>query len=709
MAIGLNERQIKVLYHMLDQPLESYGQVADLLDIHERTLYRDVKKILEWMVQRKILEPSDKKEGHVIIWQQRHSIRDRIETLLHEEKNKTKYDAQSRRMAILTELLFGEPPLKIFALAHRLHVTESTIINDLDKLESWMSDHQVHLVRKQGLGVYLDGEENQIRNAIMEVVFQEAGFNRVRELLSNQGKNPDLKNTDPVERLLGAMDERSLVSVEESIRYMEDERGSRFSDDAYLGLFVHMMIALTRIGRGEMITISPEILESLRSTREFAIASKAVEKLEERLQCIIPVEETAYITMHLRGAKLIGKRLAFEKEVEDKYDVDSIARQMIQKAAELTGMDFDGDEDLHQGLAIHLRPAITRLEHGMEIRNPLLTQIKDQYGELFYLGREVCKILSEAVKKPVPEEEVAFISMHLGAFVERRKAKDLENVHVLVVCPSGLGTSRMLTSRIQQNLQEVKVLGTTSMEEAEDFLSMNPLVDLVISTVDLGERTFSYTVVSPLLSEEDVAKIRARYRRNVAKQYQVVPTSMESDKSIFELDRVVRYLHSWEGLEPLLFIKDGLDIGSKNTWLDYIARYVHYGDKVKEDRLKEELKKREGLMGTAIGEHKLALVHTRTGTLEKILVGVFRNRQEVAFQDMEGKPVSVDLVLLLLAGTQATKEDMEGLSQISASLVEDREFIALLREGTLDQWKEYVKQVYGKLVHAYVQKTRIDK
>lgn len=700
----MNERQIRVLYHLLEEPVDSFGPMAERLDIHERTLYRDFKRIMDWLVERGIVSGKQAEQGHHLLWENREVWGDGIRRLLEKEDKKKKLDAQTRRMAILTELLLGDPPIKIFSLADRLKVSENTIINDLDRLEDWMKDHQVQIVRKQGLGVYLEGQENQIRKAIMEVILQESGTHRLRVFLTRRDEDKSKGDQgDPVDRLLSMTDQKTLLVVEESIRQMEQQRGGQFSDDAYIGLFAHLMIALTRIKRGDTITISREILDSLKTTVEFSIAQGASARLGERLGYPIPVEETAYITMHLRGAKVVGKRLAFEEALEEKYQVEQLARSMLQQAAMLSGIAFDEDEDLYQGLLIHLRPALTRLEHKLEIRNPLLEQIKNQYGDLFYLSREICRILAEALKTPVPEEEVAFVAMHLGAFVERRKTKELEKVYALVVCPSGLGTSRLLTSRIKQNIPEAVVVGTTSLEEAQEFLSMNPRVDLVISTVELGSQGFPYIVVSPLLTEEDTVRIRGRFQSQVAKRYHWEIATKETTGPPFDFIKVVELVEAWRVLDEGFFLKDGLAVTSSESWLDYITRFVHFGSPDLAKELRKELDQRENLMGTAMEEFSLALIHTRTKTLDQALVGVFRNRQPVPFRNMEGKSVPVDLVLFMVAGTNATKSHLEGLSKISASLMEDPGFIKLLRKGTLEELRDYLKELFGTLVQEYGQ------
>ena len=78
-----------------------------------------------------------------------------------------------KSMGVLVVTISGYLLLKwfLFYLSSLLGVTDSTISNDLDKLEGWFEGRGLTLVRKPGLGVYVEGEERRIRQAIIAYIY----------------------------------------------------------------------------------------------------------------------------------------------------------------------------------------------------------------------------------------------------------------------------------------------------------------------------------------------------------------------------------------------------------------------------------------------------------------------------------------------------------------------------------------------------------
>ena len=50
----------------------------------------------------------------------------------------------------------------------------------------------------------------------------------------------------------------------------------------------------------------------------------------------------------------------------------------------------------------------------------------------------------------LPDSEIAFIVLHFGGSL---KSQSTQLLHVLVVCSSGIGTSRLLATRLQQSFE----------------------------------------------------------------------------------------------------------------------------------------------------------------------------------------------------------------------------------------------------------------
>ncbi len=701
-----------MLRYILDNKTQASNEIADKLDIHPRTLYRDLNKITSWIEENEVLPKGRISAGFETLWEG--DARKKVEDLIEQDLGTTKYDPEKRRFIILSELLLSSEPVKIFYLADKLNVTDNTVISDLDKVEVFLKDYSLELVRKPGLGLYVEGDEKRIRNAIMNIFYQGLDLKDVRELIKKKltETSSEKSHVNIADRLLGLVEEETIIRVEEVIRSMEKELGEKLTDDAYIGLLIHTILAISRLKSGDTIKVSEEVLRSLRPTPEFEVAQKAGAKLGKEFGIKIPIDEVAYITMHLRGAKVSIERLPTEKGTYLKYDVTGIVNRMLKKAAELTGIEFNNDKDLYMGLLIHLKPAITRLELNMPIRNPLLEAIKKQYKDLFDLSQTILKVLEDEIGCEIPEEETGFVAMHLGAYLERKKSAKKERVHILVVCPSGLGTSRLLSSKLIKEIGEIEVVGHTAIEETEDFLAEHPGVDLVVSTINLGERSFDYIVVNPLLTGENVIALKKRigivgiddYNVDIKSQDQV--DSYEK-KQTFDMEKLKRYIEASDKLNRDFFLKEKITINNRDELLKYIARYVSGQDRARAEKLFGDIKQREDLMGTAIKSKNLALVHAKSESVDEVIAGVFRTKSPVSFTDAEGNKELVDTVLMLLMGRDTPREHKEMLSQLSAMIVEAEDFIPMLRIGDEEEIREVVKICFNQFIQNYIKNCKV--
>ena len=86
----------------------------------------------------------------------------------------------------------------------------------------------------------------------------------------------------------------------------------------------------------------------------------------------------------------------------------------------------------------------------MDIRNPLLEDMQKHYPELLEISRKCVKDLEHELDLVLPESELAYIAMHLGAAIEDSDQLSKIEHRILIACPTGMGTSRMLASRIKK-------------------------------------------------------------------------------------------------------------------------------------------------------------------------------------------------------------------------------------------------------------------
>ena len=74
-------------------------------------------------------------------------------------------------------------PAKIYNFTRTLKVTETTISNDLEKADEWFKKHNLNLIRKQGLGVYVEGKENHIRKAMISLIYENTNESQLLGLI----------------------------------------------------------------------------------------------------------------------------------------------------------------------------------------------------------------------------------------------------------------------------------------------------------------------------------------------------------------------------------------------------------------------------------------------------------------------------------------------------------------------------------------------
>ena len=66
-----------------------------------------------------------------------------------------------------------------------------------------------------------------------------------------------------------------------------------------------------------------------------------------------------------------------------------------------------------------------------------------------------------------------------------RIEKEIKKLSVMIVCPTGIGSSRLLTESLKKEYPDLDIRGITSAFELDNIRLQEEGVDLVISTVKL--------------------------------------------------------------------------------------------------------------------------------------------------------------------------------------------------------------------------------
>lgn len=694
----LTSRQKEIIQMLTKSTINTpitVSYIANKLGLSSRTVLREMPKIEKWLDENEF--KFIKKPGVGLIIDETLENQQLILELLEIEKVEKEYSKEERQKIILSELLVAKEPLKLFYFTSQLKVSEGTLSNDLDIIEEELNNYHIKLIRKPGLGIYLEGREKDYRRALVNILYDTLDENSIMTLLKESigiiEEEEKVVQFSIENRLLKFIDKSIIKNIEEVISELEERFNMKLADSAYIGLVVHLSLAIQRIKNNEKITMDEGALNELAMLPEFKVAEEITTRLEKSFNIDIPKDEVGYVTMHLKGAKLRLNRVESEIDMAN-LDIKQLASYIIKKVQENFTVDIKGDNKLLNDLTNHLGPAISRLTMRLNIRNPLLENIKSNYGEVFQVCKEACEILKDVTKvTEIPESEIAYITMHIAAALEKTFKE--ETLSVVIACPTGIGTSRLLLARIKKEFNNIDVKGTISAMNINKEKLIEEGIDLIITTVDL-DIDYKYVVVNPLLDEQDKLVIKDNLKKiNKNKKYKEVinkrkKLNLKQITNITKLGNVI--ISVIEGIR----IKEIEEVNSISKLIENASELFAHNEEYKLE-VEENLNKREEIASTYLAGLNIMLLHCKSNFEEKGKFGVIK--LEKSFVTNEKK---IEGAIVSIIPTLASEEITQVLSEINGALIEQEDFINILKSGNeleiINKIEEILSSYYTKYI-----------
>ena len=180
----LSSRQREIIKILIEMESETttVAAVSERLGVSSRTVLREMPSIEQWLLENDF--HFSRKHGVGLAIQETPEHLELIRELLELEGVRHMYSRDERKRWILGELFFADGPIKAFAFTSRFDISEGTLYSDLDSMDEWLSEYDVHIVRKPGLGIYLEGEELYMRQAIANAVIAFCEMDRITEKIA---------------------------------------------------------------------------------------------------------------------------------------------------------------------------------------------------------------------------------------------------------------------------------------------------------------------------------------------------------------------------------------------------------------------------------------------------------------------------------------------------------------------------------------------
>jgi mannitol/fructose-specific phosphotransferase system IIA component (Ntr-type)/galactitol-specific phosphotransferase system IIB component len=270
---------------------------------------------------------------------------------------------------------------------------------------------------------------------------------------------------------------------------------------------------------------------------------------------------------------------------------------------------------------------------GVKIENPALEMVKKEYPIAYAVAERASKIIKDRFHLEMPDEEKGYIAMYIAASLE--KLKQPSKRKVVVICPMGVATSKLLYYKLTNEIPEIEIVQVGSIKELEEG-EIQQIVDLIISTVPLSGVKIPHVVVSPFLKPEDKKLIK-----EILKIGKKELTSRTANESMFNNRLIFQQISVNSSRETIKLLGNAL---IKNGFA--------------KDGLVEAILSREKKFPTGINtEIPIAIPHTSPEFTIKKGLAIATLKNLVKFHEMGNPEKSLDVRIVIMPVLTGKEED----------------------------------------------------
>ncbi|MBB5335513.1 BglG family transcription antiterminator [Pectinatus brassicae] len=376
-------------------------------------------------------------------------------------------------------------------LADELYISLSTLKITLKEVAKKLEKYELELVTYKNNGMKISGNEMKIRYFISEYFseIKEYSQNTTAELHDKIFKGIDLKLVQQI-----------IFRVINAFEF-------HLTDIAVQNLLIHIAIAMKRTGQENYITYPLSQSKIMEKTTEFEIASSIFEEIYRETNVDVATSEIYYLTQHLMVSK---KYMDVDDSAIER--MNNTVKKIIAIINEKVNIDFSQDKTLLQWLSLHLKTAIPRMKFKMNIRNDVLDVIKSEYPLAFQIAVIASEFLEENENVVINENEIGYIAIHFGAALNRLDIKNDACIkRILIVCASGMGTTVLIKSRMEEYFEKrIVIVGTVpGYQLTADMLDD---IDIVVTTVPINHINSDKIIqIKNLLNNEEIHCLEKRF------------------------------------------------------------------------------------------------------------------------------------------------------------------------------------------------------
>lgn len=646
-------RERSILLHLLGTETSTpLAEIAQAVNLSERTIQRE-RQLLEGILREFELELSwQRGRGLSLVGAAAAKQQLREDLILSAEAIPT---AEDRIFELAWRLLFEKDMLKLQAVAKQMHVSPSTLTQDLEKLDRWFDEYHLEVERKKGVGAQVLGLEAEKRKLMINALM--AHWDTLAFYRFVRGEDeyiPAFLKTVSCDAMLEAL--------RDGYDYLKSHAFERMDDRTIMRVTFAYGVQQARLDAGFFL----EMYTKGRSDDYLKVARD----MEVALGTTFSMAERVWLAEEANRLRSLKEQM--QEDEEERWVMQIRVHKLIHHVSLIHGFAFTDDAALEKGLLAHILSSLNT--QALPDTDTVRPHIDRDYPNLRAAIQQAADIVFGT--NTFTEEETVFWAMHFAAALVKPVRR--REYRALVVCSAGLGSSKMLVNRVKQEFPEMQNVVNSSLfgleqHRLEDY-------DVILSTVPLPPLSVPTLMVNPLLTTEEVQRVRhlllslpQSFQTKDVKPHSTMLDFQELAELVDTFERMDRQfdlvtLDNSDRLEDILF-----DIGTQLEERGLVESGI---------QLSAQLLRRHEVAGLGIPGTKLALFHGRHASIERASVFTFDLTTSIPLLMMDQSTEPVSRLLVLLAPEEARDVELQFLSAVSGSLIESEEQMTLYSTGS---------------------------
>lgn len=478
----MKKRSREILFLLMDvQKFNTISSLAKQFHVSERTIRNDIHEIDDFLVEQHVA-PLQMKENGELMAVNNAMVKDALDDI--SDLYTYKLSRSERQMMIKIILIQATSYTTLSSIADRLFVSRVTVNNDLEPVKQAFVKNHLKVGSYSNKGLMLEGSEGDRRKYLLALISSEyIGTNGQSILLDI------LKEMHP--RLV--MSPEQVETVKQILIKEEHTHGNYLTDKSFDVLTIYLLIALTRIKEGFLIK---QTIENNLGNQTMGAA--VMNDMAQYFAVEITTGEICFLEKMLESLQYT--RREHRNEMIIKLQLQT--RHFIERVSQKLKINLNHDFEFYQNLSGHIESVLMR-NFDIGERNSVVESIVQKHPLIFKAVNDNIGLFEKPTGHHFNDDELGYIVVHVCAALERLKKKDTD-LHVLVVCGGGVGTSQLLMAKLK-NRFDFAIIDTAPAHNLEQY--GHPDTDLIISTIPLDSPPCDAVVVNPLFTDEDYLKI----------------------------------------------------------------------------------------------------------------------------------------------------------------------------------------------------------